>query len=613
MNNLVTLSQDDLITIVKGVLNKPKNGNFGNNLLEFAKRVHIWDYKQNGKTLDTSTQDNFAKDLLPSKPKIIREYEIRFGKTLITESEKGVEYISDFFDFLKENAVPLNEATATVDQILQGLHQSFDGAGTDEDLAMKTILKISSKQVLDQLNAKIKATVGKKFPKIQNLAAWINDEMSELDPTQYDKIWGHLAKMGYRGKETNKFLRAVGKTGEWIGEKWEWTKKNVLGGFFDKLRDALNSGWGTASQLLLQTLGPFTLGISSAIPIVVWGLITTWDMVNLISGTPEWLNLFFDALSMLTAGALSKVLAPFKAAASGARFGTIGNIFSWLSKTKFGQTIAGWIPKLKGLVGTVSSAIKTGVSWVTTKFSKLIGPQMTQLLQTAANKLISWITGFVDSIGKWFGKQTAKAATKEAAGGLSEKLVGLVGKKFATPQFLQTEIGKKFIEKGLKPATVEVVDKYVVSLGKEKGIEETASIVDKKFGSIYGDTIRLAGAAENLSGDKTKLLSSINNFDKKDIEKALKTGKLIAKRAKTTTKSAEQTNVAKNVVVGDVKNIKAGGPQDKNQYKKSGNEYFFAAKTEKVPNWKKITSPKMKQYLTTFIFPQGKNLTSGTA
>lgn len=604
MSASINLSNTDLISIIGSITKNPKHFNSGKNLLELARRMYVSDYKNNQKTIDLETQNNFVKDILPRKKSVIREYVERFNNDLITENEKGVGYINEFFEFLKENAVPLHEAAATPDQILQGLHKAFDGVGTDENLAMTTILKIGSKQVLDQVNAKIAATVGKKYPKIQNLAAWINDEMSELDPKEYDKIWGHLAKMGYRGKESNKFLRALGKTGQWIGEKWEWTKKNVIGSFFNKLRDALNSGWGVAATLLLDYLGPYTLGISAAIPMVVWGMVFQWDMLNMVTGSPEWLNIIFDTLSLLTAGALSGTLAPFSKAAKGASFNTISKAFSWLSKTKFGQAIANFLPKLKGFLGSAGGAIEKGVEWVSTKFVKLIGPEMAAALKSAASKGKQWLTGFVDSIIQWFGKQTSKAAAAEAKLTLAQRAVNFIGSKITTPSFLATEVGQTFIEKGLKPATVELVDKYVVSLGKDYGLDKTASIVDKKFGTIYGDLIRLGGAAEDLSGNKNKLLASIHNFDSKDADKLVKSFKKISKNTKKTTTSVAQTNKAKNMVVGDVKNIRPGGKSDQNQYKNVNGNFYFAGKNEKIPKWRPITNLKLNQYVAKYIFPQ---------
>ena len=188
MSKIIRLTESDLILTIENVLlKKPKHFSSIENLLGFAKRLYEWDFKHNGNQIDIQTQNNFVKDILPKRKNIIKEYNDRFNNSLILESEKGVNYINDFFNFLIENSIPLNEA-ATADQILQGLHKSFDGVGTDENLAVNTILKISSKQVLAQLDQKIKSTVGRKYPKIQSLAAWVNDEMSEIDPTQYDGI-----------------------------------------------------------------------------------------------------------------------------------------------------------------------------------------------------------------------------------------------------------------------------------------------------------------------------------------------------------------------------------------------------------------------------------------
>jgi len=537
MGTVVQLKESDLIKGIQSALFKDKDYlNKGNNLLEFARKLFIYEYKNFNKTIDIEFQRGIFEDIIPKKKNVIKEYRERFDNRLITENEKGISYINEFFDFLIDNAVPMVEQTkpkvapkkpvvpANVNVVMQNLHKAFDGAGTDEDLAVKTIKMINTKDVLTKVDQTIANTVGKKYPKIKTLAAWINDEMSEIDPKQYDAIWGHLTKMGYKGKESNKFLRVVGKGKELVQKAWDWTKKSVIGKFFNGLRDAANSGIGIAVQLIIDAVGPETFGVAFAIPAVVWGLITQWDFVNLLMGTPEWLNIIFDSLCLLTTGIMSSVLAPFTKAAKGAVFSSIEKVFVWLKGTSFGKLIQRFLPSIKGGLGKAGAGIVKAAEWVGTKFKGLIGEEMATLMKQGASKLKGWLTGFVDSIMKWFGKGGTATAEKAVLGQVEKKaakglldtaLEGIRSKLsnlFRNPAWLEGELGKKFVEKGLKPAVTKNVEKYATGPLKEYGVEKAAEMVDQKFGPIYGDMVRFADIAHKTGKESKDLLKNLKSF-----------------------------------------------------------------------------------------------------
>jgi hypothetical protein len=620
VSKIIRLTESDLITTIENILlKKPKHFSSGKNLLEFAKKLYEWDYTHNGNRINVETQNNFVRDILPKRKSVIKEYNNRFNNSLILESKKDINYIGDFFNFLIENSIPLNES-ATADQILQGLHKAFDGVGTDENLAVNTILKIKSKDVLTQLDQKIRSTVGKKYPKIQSLSAWINDEMSEIDPTQYDKLWGHLTKMGYKGKESNKFLRAVGKGKEAVASAWDWTKKSVIGKFFNMLRDALNSGIGIATQLVLDALGPATLGIGFAIPMLLWGILVSWDFVNLLSGEPEWLNLIFDSLGLISAGAMSAVLKPFTSAAKGAKFASLEKVFSWLSKTSFGKKIAGWIPKLKGLVGKAGSGLVNVAEWVGTKLSGIFGKEFSLSLKSGATKAKNWITGLVDSMGQWFGGAAKKEGTKIAKVGLSEKAAQFFTNKltqwFGSSQWLKGPIGQQFISKGLEPATAKIASEYALKPMRENGVDYAAEIIDKNFGPIYGDTLRFANLTQSTGKESKELLHNLKSFKGsgnkiKQVKKSLKVGSEAYKEG------GESYEYGEKLYKGTVEGVREGGPKDKNQYKQYGNKFYYAPKGSENPKWKLVTNPQSTNYIAKYIFPDAnvaqklKRITTG--
>lgn len=614
MTKVVRITESDLIRSIESVLFKDKDFlNIGHNLLEFTRKLYLIDYINKGQSMSIEDQRNLFENLIPKKKSLVKEYYKNFDNQILTESNSGVVHINKFFDFLKSNSYPMVEektlpkkpvTPANVNVIMQNLHKAFDGVGTDEDLAVQTIKMINTKDVLTKVDQTIKNTVGKKYPKIQNLAAWINDEMSEVDPKQYDAIWGHLTKMGYKGKESNKFLRAVGQGKESIQKGWDWLKSSTVGKFFNQLRDALNSGWGQAAQLFIDVLGPETLGTAFAVPGVVWGILYQWDVVNLSTGTPEWLNLIFDGLSLLTTGIMTNVLAPIKATIpKGAVFSKLDDAIKWLMKTKFGKVIVGWLPKIKAGLGKVGSFISKGAEWVATKFSKFIGKNMTGWFKSAASKAASWVTSMVDSIGNYAKKQVTVAAEKKAAKTIGDqiidKLLNWSDEFFKQPKILQSV----WINKGLRKSTAKLVDEYVIKYGTEYGKEELISAVDKNFGPIYGDYVRLALLAKDTKGTHSKLVASFKNFKPAEVGKMVKFVKDGGKAIKSETGLISQTRTkGKDIYAASTKNIRQGSPQDKNQYKKVGNNYYYALKTEKVPNWKPVTSPKSIQYLNNYVY-----------
>lgn len=620
MSTVIKLKESDLIRSIESVLFKEKDYlDKGSNLLEFARKLFIYDYKNFGNTIDLKFQRGIVEDIIPKKQNIIKEYKERFDNRLITENEKGLGYINEFFDFLIDNAVPMVEQTkpkvtpkkpvvpANVNVVMQNLHKAFDGAGTDEDLAVKTIKMINTKDVLTKVDQTIANTVGKKYPKIKTLAAWINDEMSEIDPKQYDAIWGHLTKMGYKGKESNKFLRVLGKGKELIKKAWDWTKKSVIGKFFNGLRDAANSGVGLAVQLIIDAVGPETLGIAFAIPAVVWGLIVQWDFANLAMGTPEWLNLIFDSLCLLTVGIMSTALKPFTSAAKGAAFSSLEKVFLWLRETSFGKMIQRFLPAIESGIGKAGAFLTKAAEWVGTKFKGLIGEGMATSLKQGAAKAKGWLTGFVESIMKWFGKGETVAA-KTATKGLLEKGIEKVAEGIRTklskwlsnPAWLEGELGKKFVEKGLQPAIAKNVEKYATDPIKKYGVERASEMVDKQFGPIYGDMVRFGELTYKSGKESKSLLKNLKSF-KNDVD--VKSLQKVAKSVKSTSgEIAGATNVGGKVTTQVASGVRFGKQNDKNQYRKMGEKFFYAAKQEKNPKWKQVTNPKSIAYLKNQIY-----------
>lgn len=612
MEKIIKLNQVELMKVVESaIFNNPNHLNENNNLLEFAKRLFIIDYKTKGKTISIREQRDFFRNLIDDTPELLKEYTNRFENKLISEDIRGISYIHNFFNFIKKNSTVLDESTNTLAPgnlrvIMKNLHKAFDGLGTNEDLALKTIKMINTKELLTQVDQTIKNTVGKKYPKIQSLGAWINDEMSQLDPKQYDSIWGHLTKMGYKGKESNKFLKNIGTVYQKAREGWDWLKKTTLGKFFNSLRDALNSGVGMAAQLAIDAIGPETLGTLFAVPAAVWGLVVSWDVMNLTLGTPEWLNIVFDILCLVTTGVLTNALAPIKLAGKGKVFTTFESVLKWLGETKFGKIFVEWIPKLKGMVSKSFGYLTKVTEWIGSKFARIIGESAAQSLKKAALSAKGTITSVIDRIASFFGKETAQVAGATAATvgkSLSEKLVekGMTGMKniLGNPSWM----AEKWVEKGAKTATVELVDKYAVSKSKDYSLDQIGSLVDKKFGTLYGDMFRFGIVAHDTTGASNKLLKSIKNFDGSDLNKMIKSVKTGSSAIKSGVGGVKtELEVGKEIYYDATKGIMTGVASDPHQYKKVGNQFLYALKNETKPNWKKVSNPQVLSYLKNTLF-----------
>jgi len=309
---------------------------------------------------------------------------------------------------------------------------------------------------------------------------------------------------------------------------------------------------------------------------------------------------------------MSSVLAPFTKAAKGAVFSSIEKVFVWLKGTSFGKLIQRFLPSIKGGLGKAGAGIVKAAEWVGTKFKGLIGEEMATLMKQGASKLKGWLTGFVDSIMKWFGKGGTATAEKAVLGQVEKKaakglldtaLEGIRSKLsnlFRNPAWLEGELGKKFVEKGLKPAVTKNVEKYATGPLKEYGVEKAAEMVDQKFGPIYGDMVRFADIAHKTGKESKDLLKNLKSF-KNDLD--VKSLQKVAKGIKADAgQIAQVTDVGGKVVTQVATGVRFGKEGDNYKYRKSGEKFFYAPKQQKNPQWKPVTSPKSIAYLKNRIY-----------
>ena len=74
MRTVVQLKESDLIRSIESALFKDKDHlNTGTNLLEFARKLFIYEYKNFGKTIDRKFQRNIVEDIIPKNRSVIKE------------------------------------------------------------------------------------------------------------------------------------------------------------------------------------------------------------------------------------------------------------------------------------------------------------------------------------------------------------------------------------------------------------------------------------------------------------------------------------------------------------------------------------------------------------
>ena len=754
----VLLTENELVGLIKKVMGEiGEVASDEKRLLEFAKKIHLFENKYLNKSFDIKTQREYVNNLIPKKESVLNEYFNKFDNMLLTESKKGSEYINNFFDFLIENArypkkeIVLSETwertppgkpkdpigywkilfdnlktggigvkwevandpvkstfmywggwviwkdlkknggfpiswtdvatkttyyfkfdlpgskyagnaidktklllknvagkyftlmnvgksdaktlkpffgkcysaesigkeeektantvfsllTKSFDQDSDGIWNDYDG--TDENGAVAAMNKISSRGILDKVNAKIKA---KGYYK--DITSWVEAEMSDIDPTQLDAIRTRLSKLGYRVPEKNNALRAVGKTKEAVNAAWDWAKTGVIGKFFNGLRDTLNTNWAIAAQLFLDALGPETLGAAFAVPMFFWSLVNTWNQFNVLMGTPEWENLIFDSLNLVSAGAMTKVLKPFKGwitKAVNAVGGTISSIFGWLVKQvpKLFEVLSKWFPSIVSAVSKLSGWITKAAGWISNTLKKFIGQSMATKLTSATKSVTTWITDMVNKLGQWIkGK-----VTKQVADDVAEMGAKSAGQKLFQKGliFLKKKTGwkwlySKWVDKGLRAGMPEIIDNYILNNLKNIKDELKCGYVEKQFGQVAGDFCRFAEIAQTpgnvrkdlVQGFKTMSSGEINDL-KSGFEK-ISSGIETAKNIPTDLKSKAQQ------VYDDYEGVR----KDKTyQYKKTNDGYYYSLLTQNPPKWTKLTNPVAIKNLSDGLYSNYKS------
>ncbi len=542
MNKVVRLNESQLFNIVSKVLNKrpvdKRKETFTeklDNLLEFHIKLHKGLYNVNGDCSELKkTQKEYINNLFPYNHKVIKESRNRFSNKLLTESDDN--YINDFFGFIRENFIKEYGKKRLTEQqqqqqnqqqqkneiarqaaipLAKSLMKAFDGAGTDEALAIQTIKKIKSKEEVYQLDKILKNY------KRGSLKDFINGDMSDYDSKGYREIWVHLGKFGVTGANYNNALAALGK-GDVIGAVgagWNWLKNKGIGWLMGKFREFLDSGWGAAAQIFLDSFGVGAIGVA-----LVWGIMVIWDLINISIG--GWGMLLLSIISLLTVGALGPYMAPIAKVLKPIK-GGLGKVIEKLMSTKLGQGLIAWIPKIAAGLSKVGGWIKSGVQWLVTKFGKYLPKNISSLLESGVNKAVGWCENVVKNL-------TAYSKHEAADTVLTSNLKGFPGmaKLMENPKWASS------LSRLDKP-TAKIVDKYIHDNVRKYGWEAVEKGICKKYGQIACQVADKVGLAFRLRKSAYKVAEKGTSV--KDTDLTNKTADELANMSADELKSFKKT------------------------------------------------------------------------
>ena len=148
-------------------------------------------------------------------------------------------------------------------------------------------------------------------------------------------------KEGAQPTEGNKFLN--------------WIKQFKWSAFFEGMRNVLQSSGGQLIQKFLTSTGVGAIGVTAA-----WGIITLYDVWNLIKGTGNWFNLIIDVISIASGGWVGNKLSALKNMVAN----NIDDVVKVISKNK---TVRALIKPLLKQISNLDSWLKSTMEWAKKK------------------------------------------------------------------------------------------------------------------------------------------------------------------------------------------------------------------------------------------------------
>jgi len=148
---------------------------------------------------------------------------------------------------------------------------------------------------------------------------------------------------GVKPAEGNKFLN--------------WIKKFKWSALFEGLRNVLQSSGGQLIQKFLSSTGIGAIGVTAA-----WGIVTLYDIWNLIKGTGNWFNLIIDIVSLASGGWVGNKLSALKNMVAN----NIDDVVKTISKNK---TVRAVIKPVLKQISNLDSWLKSTMEWAKKKLN----------------------------------------------------------------------------------------------------------------------------------------------------------------------------------------------------------------------------------------------------
>lgn len=355
--------------------------------LEFMKESSIASYKRK-KLSESDLQSMLRKsvynitetfDNAENKLKTLMEYEIKFGSSLIMESENPLVFeksLKEGWNFLIENAVRNFPGFENV-TITEGVFGDIWDGVTSFGSKVVDVVKSAGDAVVDG----VKYVGG--------------------------KVWDGV---------------------KWVGQKiadgYSWLKEHGLTWLMEGLRSAVYSPVGMGVEVFLTVTG-----VGAPVVMIVYAVLLLWDISKLIANDPtfSWWEIFFDVLGIVTSGVGA---APARLAVK--QTGIIGKTAGKsLAETveigaKQGGVVGSFLKRLGTLLGKGVSGIlgfiQQGAAWLSKNFG-------VKSLEKYIGSAKNYVDDIVKSINKVDKALPSAAVASKTVVNASEKAVAAELKK----------------------------------------------------------------------------------------------------------------------------------------------------------------------------------------
>ena len=297
---------------------------------------------------------------------------------------------------------------------------------------------------------------------------------------------------------------------------WNKLKSFGVSAFFEKYRTFLTSNFGAALQILIEVS---TEGFGAVIPLIAWAILANYDVANIIAGTPNWFNTLFSLIGTATTGIASKAIGaamPFFKTA-GKASSSIMQAIEWLAKSKFGQFFKPMVNKISAGLGRIPGLIAKAMTWIKSIFGKVFGESVVNFFARGANAIGKFIGELGTGIKNFFSTTVVKGGKKVVAKGVNTVLAKAGSLVPKIDIYLATASGKRFASKvGIE--SVNAIKKELTSTIKTYSEDQALAYIDKKYGKVWGDTMRFVKTVNDVKNTGKDLAKNTKQWKKAGIQ-----------------------------------------------------------------------------------------------